>query len=263
MRAKEIIQIMNNWALPGLIDDWDNTGFQIGDENKDINKILVALDIDNHVYEKALIEKFDMIITHHPLIFKPISSITTSSYKEKLIYNLIKNEIVVFNAHTNLDQAHGGVNDVLAELLGLSNCTPLKVNDLEFEMEYGYGKVGDIKEQHLIEYISFIKEKLNIDLLTVYGNDQILVKRVAICGGSGAEFIYNASDENACIYITGDIKYHDAQLGSELELTIIDAGHYNTEKVILPVIKEYLQKETDNNLYIEIWENPSPQYKTY
>lgn len=254
---------MNNWALPELIDDWDNTGFQIGDENKDINRILVALDIDNHVYEKVLIEEFDMIITHHPLIFKPLSSITTSSYKEKLIYNLIKNEIVVFNAHTNLDQAHGGVNDVLAGLLELSNCLPLEVNDLEFEMEYGYGKVGDIEEQPLIEYISFIKEKLNIEFLTVYGNEEILVNRVAVCGGSGAEFIYNAFDKDACIYITGDIKYHDAQLGSELGLTIIDAGHYNTEKVILPVIKEYLEKETDNNIYIEIWEKPSPKYKIY
>lgn len=263
MKAKEIIHIMNDWALPKLIDHWDNTGFQIGDENKDINRILVALDIDNDIYEKAIQERFDMIITHHPLIFKPVSSITTSGYKEKLIYNLIKNEIVVFNAHTNLDQVHGGINDVLASLLGLSNCVPLKVNGTEFETEYGYGKVGDIEEQPLTRYISFIKEKLNIDFLTVYGDDEILVNRVAVCGGSGAEFIYNAYDEKACIYITGDIKYHDAQLGYELGLTIIDAGHYNTEKVILPVIKEYLDKETDGNLYIEVWEKPSPPYKIY
>lgn len=255
---------MNNWASPKLAEDWDNIGFQIGDGEKEIKRILVALDLDNEVYEKSLEENFDMIITHHPLIFKPISSITTSSYKEKLIYNLIKNEIVVFNAHTNLDQADGGVNDELAKLLDLKNSVLLKLNGLKgFQPEYGYGRVGDIEETSLAEYIKFIKEKLNIDYLTVYGNQKRIVKRVAICGGSGSEFIYNAYDENACIYITGDIKYHDAQLCSELGLTIIDAGHYHTEKVILPVIKEYLEKETYDNLYIEIWDKPSPPYRIY
>lgn len=254
---------MDDWALPKLIDNWDNTGFQIGDENKDINRILVALDIDNYVYEKALIEKFDMIITHHPLIFKPLNSITTSSYKEKLIFNLIKNEIVVYNAHTNLDQTHGGVNDVLADLLGLKNSISLKVNEGIFEDEYGYGKVGDIEEQPLTKYIKLIKDKLNIDYLTVYGDDEIKVNRVAVCGGSGAEFIFNAYNANACVYITGDIKYHDAQYGNELGLTIIDAGHYHTEKVILPVIKKCLDKQNQGNLYIEVCGKSSPKYKIY
>jgi dinuclear metal center YbgI/SA1388 family protein len=255
---------MNIWASPKLIEHWDNTGFQIGDEDKVIKRLLVALDLDNDVYEYAIEEKFDMIITHHPLIFKPISSVTTSRVKEKLIYNLIRSGIVVFNAHTNLDQAEGGVNDELARLLELNNCIPLMVNGVKgFQPEYGFGKVGDIEEIHLDNYLDFIKEKLDTDYLTVYGEWDRLVKRVAICGGSGAEFIKNAYEENACIYITGDIKYHDAQLGHELKLTIIDAGHYHTEKVILPVIKKYLEKKSNDNIYVEIWDKPSPIYKLY
>lgn len=252
------------WAPPNLIEDWDNTGFQIGEEEKEINRILIALDLDNDVYKYANEKKFDMIITHHPLIFKPISTITTSMAKERLIYNLIKSGIVVFNAHTNLDQAQGGVSDELARLLELKDCVPLIKNELKgFQSEYGYGKVGDIEEIDLYKYLDFVKEKLDISHLVIYGEQDKRVKRVAVCGGSGADFIQNAHEENACIYITGDIKYHDAQLGNELNLTIIDAGHYHTEKAILPVIKEYIEKKSNDNLCIEIWDNPSPIYKLY
>lgn len=263
MKAKDIIHLMNAWASPKLIDYWDNTGFQIGDENKEVNRILIALDLDREVCEKAINENYHMIITHHPLIFKPVGNITTSTYKGKLIHDLIRNEIVVYNAHSNLDQAEDGINHELAKLIGLSNPIPLKLNNLDTQSPYGYGKVGDIEEVELVDYIKEIKEKLNIDFLTVYGNQNRKINRVAICGGSGADFIYEAYKENACVYITGDIKYHDAQLGTELGLTIIDAGHYHTEKVILPVIKEYLEKAINFNLYIEIWEKPSPLFKIY
>lgn len=255
--------MIDAWASPRLIEDWDNTGFQVGDGEREVNRILVALDLDSEVGKKAIEENFHMIITHHPLIFKPMDSITTSAPKGKLIYDLIRKEIVVYNAHTNLDQANGGVNDELARLLKLNNPTPLNLNSLGFEESYGYGRVGDIEEIKLLDYIKEIKEELGVDYLTVYGEQERIVKRVAVCGGSGAEFIYDAYKEEACIYITGDIKYHDAQLGNELGVTIIDAGHYHTEKVILPVIKEYLEKKGKDNLYIEVWDKPSPLYKIY
>lgn len=263
MKAKEIIDLMNQWANPKLIDDWDNTGFQIGHSNKDIHSILISLDLDNEVLEKALDQGFQMIITHHPIIFKPITKVTTDSYKEKLLYDLIRNDIVVYNAHSNLDQATGGVNDQLAKLLGLKDPIPLNSQSLLDNINYGYGNVGEIEETSLEEYIKIIKEKLNADYLVVYGETNKSVKKVALCGGSGSEFIYDAYMSNACIYITGDIKYHDAQLGNELGLTIIDAGHYNTEKIIIPVIKEYLDMKTKHKLNIKTWEKPSPQYKIY
>lgn len=261
MKAKEIIQLMNKWAPPTLIEDWDNTGFQIGDDNKEVNKILVALDLSGEVCKKAIDEDFQMIITHHPLIFKPLSSITTSNYKENLIYNLIKKDIVVYNAHTNLDKTDGGVNHQLGKILGLYNDTPLGFS--ESLPQFGFGRVGDIEKTQLKNYINVIKDKLDIDYLKVYGNQEREVQRVAVCGGSGSEFIMDAYRKGACIYITGDIKYHDAQLGTELGLTIIDAGHYHTEKIILPFIKEYLERESKYRLDIEIWDQPSPTYKIY
>ena len=259
MKAKEIIKLMNQWASPELIDSWDNTGFQIGNDEKEIRKILIALDLDSKVLEKAICENYQMIITHHPLIFKPVKSITTLEPKGNLIYNIIKNEIVIYNAHTNLDQAKGGVNDELARLLGLKNTKTLYQTSINETEIFGYGKIGEIEEINLMDYVKFIKEKLDIDYLTIYGNSDRKINRVSVCGGGGSDFIYNAYEEGACIYITGDIKYHDAQLADELGITLIDAGHYHTEKVILPVIKDYLIK-SNNKLHIDVWNKPSPSY---
>ncbi len=262
MKAKEIIKVMNKWAMPSLIDSWDNTGFQVGDSNRKVEKILIALDLDSDVLEKAIKEDFQMIITHHPLIFKAMESITNLTYQEKLIYDLIKNEIVVYNAHTNLDQARGGVNDELGKLLGLKNSEILRPNeDIEIS-SYGYGKIGDIEEIDLLEYLKTIKTSLDTKHLIVYGEANRKIKRVAVCGGSGSGFIEDAYEKGASLYITGDIKYHDAQLAHGLGMTLIDAGHYHTEKIILPIIKEYLNNNIEK-LHMEIWNKSSPLYDIY
>lgn len=260
MKAKDIIQLMDDWAKPILIDTWDNTGFQIGNEDKKVRKILLSLDLDASVLEEAIKDEHDMIITHHPLIFQPIKSITTNNYKEKLIYDLIKNDIVVYNAHSNLDQVENGVSHELGKRLGLKESEVLRYTDLE--KKYGYGRVGNIEKIDLIDYIKKIKLSLNTENLIVYGNINKEVKKVAVCGGAGADFIYDAYKSGADIFITGDIKYHEAQFAVEHGLTIVDPGHYHTEKVILPVVKEYL-KEKLNKLSIDIWEKSSPPYGIY
>lgn len=262
MKAIDIIKAMNNWASPNLIDQWDNTGFQIGDKNKEIDKILIALDLDREIYEVAIKNDYDMIITHHPLIFKSLKSITSEDYKEKLIMDVIKSELVVYNAHSNLDLALGGVNDELASVLGIKNTTPLS-NTFDEEGKIGYGRVGDIDELPLKDYLEKIKEGLNTNNLILYGSIDKKVNKVAVCGGSGSEFIYDAYKKGADIYITGDIKYHDGQLGHELGLTIVDAGHYNTEKLVLPVIKRYLEVELDKKLKIEVIMNSTIPYGIY
>lgn len=251
---------MNNWAKPSLIDTWDNTGFQIGNEGKQVEKILISLDLDRVVLEKAIKEGYHMIITHHPLIFKPMKSITTNDYKEKLIYDLIRNDIVVYNAHTNLDQVENGVSHELGRILGLKDTEVLHCTDPDGK--HGYGRVGNMEARDLMDYVEKIKISLGIKELIVYGDVNRKVGKIAVCGGAGADFIYDAYKSGADVYITGDIKYHEAQLGAEYGLTIIDPGHFNTEKIILPVIKEYI-KENSSDLVIDIWDKPSPTYHIY
>lgn len=270
MKAKDIIDIMYKWAGKDLIDTWDNTGFQIGNCHKTIKKILLALDLDRWILNKALMEEFDMIITHHPIIFKPIKNITNESEKGSLILDIIKNDLVVFNAHSNLDIAEDGVNHELSRLLGLKDQEILRVleDKTSYDFEgvptlYGYGRVGNIEERPLMDFIGFVKEKLEIEDLIVYGDIDQIIRRVAVCGGSGSDFITDAVKANADLYITGDIKYHDAQLAYESGLTIFDAGHYNTEKVILPIIKNYLRKELGEELLIKVVMESGLPHKIY
>lgn len=273
MKAIEIINLLNQWAPSYLIEEWDNTGFQIGDPEKKVGKILLALDLDRRVFEKAVEENVEMIITHHPIIFKPLNSVTRLGYKEKLIYDIIRNDIVVYNAHTNLDLAIGGVNHALAQVLGIKDTESLnivykeEVNNVNSKknqgITYGYGRIGVVDEILLLDYLDMIKERLDVEDLIVYGDVNKNIKKVAVCGGSGSSFIHDAFLKGADIYITGDVKYHEAQFADELGLIIIDPGHYHTEKVILPVIEKYLQEKTLGTIEIQLYNESSPPYTVY
>lgn len=265
MKANDIMKILDDWAEQKLVDSWDNTGFQIGNDDLDIKKILIALDLDENVLEKAINEGFQMIVTHHPIIFKPLKSINNRSYLGSLILRIITNNIVVYNAHSNLDLAIGGVNDELANILQLTNTKPLNniVQDKFDEDYYGYGRVGDIDEIDTIDFLYRVKESLCLNDLRVYGNINKKISKIAVCGGSGGEFIHDAYKNGADLYISGDIKYHEAQQGLQLGMIIVDAGHYHTEKVILPVIKKILLHGSKSELCIEVFKETAVAYKIY
>lgn len=253
---------MEKWVPKELVDSWDNTGFQIGDPEEEVKKILIALDLDKDVLEKAIKENFQMVITHHPIIFRPLTSITKEDHNTGIILEAIKNDIVVYNAHSNLDLADGGVNDSLADILGLKNTSPLSIVKKEsLPQQIGYGRIGYVDNIRFDDFLDLIKAKLSVSHLIVYGERKGYIDKVALCGGSGSDFILDAHKNGADIYITGDIKYHDAQYGHELGLTIIDAGHFNTEKVVLPSIESYLEREFENEVEIEVlMESSLPQY---
>lgn len=262
MKAIDIINTIDKWAKTKLIDTWDNTGFQIGNSENQVENILIALDLDKKVLEIAIEGNYDMIITHHPLIFSPLKTITSENPKEKLILDIIKHDILVYNAHSNLDLAIGGVNDVFADLLELKNTSPLHLID-ENMNEYGYGRVGDIEEISILDLVEKIKDKLKVENLMIYGHVDRKVKKLALCGGSGSDFILDAHRLGGQVYVTGDVKYHEAQLAYELGMTIIDPGHFHSEKIILPEIKKYLNRELGDELKIKVIMESSMPHKIY
>jgi len=262
LKAKEIINILNSFADPKLIDSWDNTGFQIGNDELDVKRILIALDLDDPVLEKAIKEDYQMIITHHPIIFNPLKSITNKTYQGRLILKLISNDIVAYNAHSNLDLAIGGVNDELARILNIKNTEPLSELLIEGQT-YGYGRTGSIEEILAKEFIYRIKEILEINDVKVYGNIDKNISKVSVCGGSGGDFILDSYKKGAHAYITGDIKYHEAQLGLQLGMIIIDVGHFHSEKVILAKIKEFLIDSFKEDMYIEVYKETTVLYEIF
>lgn len=240
VKCIDIINIMEDYAKSSLAEKWDNVGLMVGDENQNISKILVALDVNDDVIQEAIDKKCDMIITHHPFIFKGIKNVKASDVTGARIIKLIKNNISVYSSHTNLDIAKNGTNDTFANLLNLE-----KIENL-FEKEnsvYGLGRTGILKESiKFEELIEKVKNIVGLKNMVVCGDLEKPIKKVGICTGAGAEvdFIIQALSKGCDAYITGDIKYHNAQLAKDLELCLIDATHYASEVIILPVIKDYI-----------------------
>lgn len=342
----ELIDLLNTKLMLNSQEDWDNSGLQIGSYNKDIKKIIISLDLDEDVTNIAVDENADLIITHHPFIFRPLKSINVDSYDGKIIKKLIDNDISVYSMHTNLDTAGNGVSHVLAEKLGISNFEPLHINNrscflklcvcvpvgyeakirdglfeagigsmgdykccsyningtgtfypkndanpfigdknkinivnetkietivnendigkaIEVIKKYhpyeepaydiiqlqnlktvsGYGGIGYISEMPIIDYAKLIKQNLNYENLKLYcKTPDTIIRKVGFCGGSGADFISDAIIQEADVYVTGDIKYHEAQDALKRGMSVIDAGHFYTENCIIDSIYNCLSQ---------------------
>lgn len=249
MKFNDIIEILKDGLKLKQQENWDNSGLQIGNLNEDINKIMLILDLDKEAVQFAVENKIDLIITHHPFIFNNIKSINYNTYDGKLIKDLITNNINVYSMHTSLDMAEYGVNYELAAKLGINSYEILHIiNEKDLS---GYGGISNIEPVNIIEYSNIVKNALNCNVLKLFcDNDKKLIKKVAFCGGSGSEFIEDAINKGADLYITGDIKYHQAQDALKNNLSIIDAGHYYTEYHSLKNVQNILKEKTSIELFL-------------
>ena len=219
-----------------LAYNWDNVGLQIGSLNREINKILLSLDLTLEVVKEAIKKDAELILVHHPLIFSPIKAIITDDYQGKIIELLIKNNITVYVAHTNFDISNYGMNMILAEMLELENH---EILDFTTETE-GLGRIGDLKVPITIEeYIPVVKKVFNLQSIKLIGDKNKKIQKIAISGGSGSSIIQKAKKMGADLYISGDITYHHALDALGMELNILDVGH-NIEKYSLSFLKEFL-----------------------
>lgn len=344
VKCQVIIDAMERLAPKYLAESWDNVGLLLGSPAQKITKLLITLDVTKAVATQAVQDGIDMIITHHPILFKAVNNIRTDLPQGQILVSLLKANIAVYAAHTNLDIATGGVNDILASKLNLqdpeplvvsyteklcklvvfvpnnhmevvrraiseagaghvgnySHCTfssngtgsflpldgtqpfigsngvveyveetrletivpekisrrvlkaMLKVHPYE-EVAYdlyqlinsghslGLGRVGKlIAPMPLAEFIAQVKMALGIEYVNVAGPQDKIVKKVAVCGGSGASFINKAVFAGADVFITGDVKYHEAQDALAAGIVVIDAGHFATEQPVVSYVTEYL-----------------------
>jgi dinuclear metal center YbgI/SA1388 family protein len=350
VKCEEIARYIEEFAPTALAEDWDNVGLLLGSRNSDVKRVLVCLDVTSKVVEEAIEKGVDLIVSHHPFIFRGIKRITEDEPKGKLIFKLIRNSIGVYSAHTNYDVAEGGLNDHLAEIIGLkeirnlksykreklykivvfvpedyidevrnamssagagwigkySDCSfmvkgigtfkPLentnphigmqgrleKVSEYRLETiapqnlinkvvssmvkshpyeevaydvyplqlsgkEYGLGKVGYLeKPMPLKEFIELVHSRLNVDTVRLIGNVRHDIRKVATFCGSFDESWQDILRENADILITGDIKYHAAVDIQEMGLCVMDAGHYNTEKIMVMRMAKMLSEKFRN-----------------
>lgn len=236
MIAKELMEQLESLASLKLQEPWDNAGFLIGYEEKEVKKIFVALDLTEELLDWAIANKVDFIITHHPLMFQPVKRITQDDFIGRRVIKLIEHGINYYVMHTNFDCAV--MAKLAAEKLGLTNASSLDVSCLE----PGAGMVGHLPQKlSLFAFCQKVKQIFALENVRVYGDLESQIKTVAVLPGSGKGYIEQAIQKGADVYLTGDIGHHDGIDANERGLSIIDAGHYGLEKIFITFMEQYLK----------------------
>lgn len=239
MKCKDIIKQLETIAPVHYAEKWDNVGLIVGDEEQEVHKVLIALDPSTEVIEQAIEQQCDMIITHHPLIFSPMKKITNNDFIGKRILSMMNNSIVYYAMHTNMDIAI--MADESATMIGLKDTVPLEQVDSS-DLQVGIGRFGNLtREMSLLELAKEVKKQFHLDDVRVVGDLKRDIRTVAISTGSGEDFIENAILMGADVLITGDIRHHKALDAIERNLSIIDAGHYGTERFMVEWLAAHLK----------------------
>lgn len=242
-KVMEISKEIEEFAPKFLKEDYDNVGLMVGDSKKEIKRVLLSLDCTNEVIKEAINLNCDLIINHHPLLFKRPSSIIKGDLIGDKIITLIKEDIALYSCHTNLDSAKNGINETIVNMLGFNSSKIIEMSGAQNYKDGGIGRIVKLEKEMLFsELIDIVKEKLNIkNMRIVRGNEKVNV--LAIINGSGQDFFYKAKSLGADCIITGDTTYHFASDFKEMGVSIIDAGHFSTEYIVFLKTLEFLKEK--------------------
>ena len=231
---------------------WDNPGLLAGRGEKEVSKILIALDATDEVVDLAETKKADLLLTHHPLIFKPVKTVNDQDFIGRRLIKMIQADISCYAMHTNFDIAPGWMGDLAAEKLGLLDSIPLEVTGEKDGCFYGIGKVGNLaKEISLKSLAQEVKAIFGLPFVTLYGAKQAekRIKRVAVCPGSGKGMTDSAINLGAQVLITGDMGHHDGIDAEARGLVILDGGHYGLEHMFVDFMEQYC-RQVDGNVEV-------------
>ncbi|MBQ3123863.1 MAG: Nif3-like dinuclear metal center hexameric protein [Clostridia bacterium] len=240
VKVNDIVKEIEKFAPKELAYSWDNTGFILGDGEKEVKKVFLTLDVFKETVDEAVKSGVDMIISHHPILFKGIQTVDYTSQQGYIVKELIKNDIALYSSHTSMDCAKGGINDVLANKLGIKDVKVIEKNP-DFDA-CGLGRWGHIKkETTLKEYAEFVKEALNTPFVRVCGDLNKKIKTVAVGGGACDDLIPDAIKIGADVLVTADMKYHISAEAVEDGIAVIDAGHYPTEVFVTEIFEDIIK----------------------
>ena len=231
MKIRDILDYLCSLAPIETAMDFDNVGLLVGDKNSYVNSCVIALDCTQKTVDVAIEKGAQLIITHHPVIFNPLKKVL----KSDIVYRLIENGISVISMHTNLDIAEKGVNSELLNVLELKNPEFINCED---------GFIFPIAELERAlsadDFASYVKERLNTPIK--YSGENV-IKRVAVCSGSGADFLFDAKANGADALVTSECKHHLFNAAAEMGITLVDGGHFTTEDIIIEPLYKMLKEE--------------------
>lgn len=253
----DIIAVIEQIAPLDLAEQWDNCGLQVGSRNQQVKKVWVALDPLLFVVDAAVHQGIDLIITHHPLLFQSVKNIDLESAIGKVIAKAVDHRIALYAAHTNMDSAHHGINARLADLLGLSGVEPLLPADGDVDYHHtlelveapqtGLGRIGWLDPPQTVgKLVESIKRCLNLTSVRIAGDAHLKVRRAAVCSGAGSSLMETFLSSDAQVYISGDLRYHDARVVEEAGRALIDVGHFASEQIVIDSLVNQLRRAAKN-----------------
>ena len=250
MQLNDFLALLERSAPLALAEEWDNPGLLIEPEGDEISRVLFALDCTLEVAREAKECGAQLVITHHPLFFKPVRRISRTAPDTAAAYMLIRNGIGLFAAHTNLDSVTGGVNDALAQAVGLVSVHALHLPDVPLDDDtQGIGRVGELPVPLTLEGFAQVVQSSLSASVRYGGAPERIVRRVAVVGGSGGDFIPQAKAAGADVLLTGEVKHSHALDAAALGLGLVEAGHCETERVVLAPWIAGLQSALDTLQY--------------
>lgn len=240
--VNDILASLNLRAPFSLAEAWDNVGLLVGNPNMEVTGIIAGLDPTNSLINEAIEKGCNTVITHHPVIFKPLATINTSVPEGKLLEKALANSIAIIGCHTNFDSAEKGVSDYLGEQLGVFDMVPMS-SAKEGSEKTGIGRIGQYSTPvNATEFLDRLLSALNLEGVQVTGPVPSLISKVAICGGSGSDLAPLALQQGADVYISAEIKHSTAIWAVENSFCIIDGTHYATEKPAISFLVNSLQQ---------------------
>lgn len=245
--VKDIYGFLDEMAPFRNQESWDNSGFLVGDPEKTVEKIAVALDVTEDTLEKAAEWGADLLVSHHPVIFNPIKNVLAGSP----VYIALKHNISIISAHTSFDVAEGGVSDVLATITGLTEIEPLLSDENGVALMRKGRLRKRIQAKDFAEIVSCA-----LDTVVRVSLPEKEIETVAVCGGAGASLLPEIRNEGIDAFLTGDGKHNDFLDATEMGISLLAAGHYETETVAMPVLKNLLKQEFPEIEYLYIESPP-------
>lgn len=244
MNVRELYDFFEGRIPASLSSDWDNDGLMCcPSPQRDVKKVIVSLDITERVVEHAISSGADVIISHHPMIFTKLGGIDPSSNTARKVIKLIKNDIAAFSFHTRLDALDGGVNDIFSGLLGMKNVSRFG------PVGEAIGRIGDVEPTSTADLCASLVRLLGAPYINCAACFDT-VRRLAVLGGDGKDFVAAARDAGADTFVSGQFNYNIMAEAKESGITLIEAGHFFTEDPVCAFLAE-LTAEADPNIYVE------------
>jgi dinuclear metal center YbgI/SA1388 family protein len=242
LRVREIFDFLCGWAPPSLAEEWDSVGLQVGSFEDEVRGVLVSLDVTEPALWEAVEHEANLLVTHHPLFFKPISELTDRTPVMRKIRLAVETGVNVLSFHTNLDAAGEGLNDQLAKRLRLGALKPLVPSRDPRLPKAGLGRLGTTRPTKLAPFLRQVAEALDLGKFRYVGDLKHPIRRVAVMTGSGGGFYHEAKAAGADVLVTGDVKYHHALEAVETGIAIVDIGHWAGEIGMVPLVAQKLRR---------------------